>query len=150
MLRGRADLLQRSIKHLVPTVGAISTTPPEVWEIDVHLYDNSIDPLLETAARLRTTLPGSDILVTKVMLGVFGCVPAFDRYFRKGFGVSTFGRTSLRKVADFYRTNAETIDEHRVPTLDFATGADTGRMYTRAKVIDMIFFIEGMRTGEPA
>ena len=31
-----------------------------------------------------------------MMLGVFGCVPAFDTYFRKGSGVSTFSKGSLR------------------------------------------------------
>src|SRR5216117_2204852 len=76
------------------------------------------------------------------MLGVFGCVPAFDAYFRKGFGVSTLGRKSLRKIARFNEDHAEAIETHRVPTLDFASGAETARRYTRAKVIDMIFFVE--------
>ena len=35
------------------------------------------------------------------------------------------------------------IEAHREPTLDFDTGTPTNRRYTRAKVIDMIFFIEG-------
>lgn len=149
MLRGSTDLLKRSIKHLVPTIDTIATTPADVWELDAHAYDeHSIDLLLDTAARLRTGLPdASNILVTKVMLGVFGCVPAFDTFFKKGFAVSTFGRKSLHKVAGFYRENADTIEAHRVPTLDFATGRHSERLYTRTKVIDMIFFIEGMRSG---
>lgn len=77
------------------------------------------------------------------MLGVFGCVPAFDTYFKKGFGVSTFSKGSLRLVGDFYRSNASVIDQLRQPTLDFMTGQPTTRLYTRAKVVDMIFFIEG-------
>lgn len=36
---------------------------------------------------------------------------------------------------------------YRVPTIDFATGEPTDLTYTRAKVIDMIFFIEGMKKG---
>ena len=88
-------------------------------------------------------IEASDILVTKVMLGVFGCVPAFDIYFKKGFGVSGFSRGSLRRVGDFYRANAATIDRLRQPTLDFTTGQPTARLYTRAKVVDMVFFIEG-------
>ena len=85
----------------------------------------------------------SDILVTKVMLGVFGSVPAFDTNFRRGFGAATFGAKALRKIGAFYQENAELLDEYRVPTLDFVTGEPTGRLYTRAKVIDMAFFIEG-------
>lgn len=34
-------------------------------------------------------------LVTKAMLGVFGCVPAFDSYFTTGFGSGMFGERSL-------------------------------------------------------
>jgi hypothetical protein len=37
------------------------------------------------------------------------------------------------------------IDGHRIPTLDFDTGRSTSRLYSRAKVIDMIFFVEGSR-----
>ena len=86
----------------------------------------------------------SDILVTKVMLGVFGNVPAFDTYFKAGAGVSTFGAKALRKVGAFYADNAPVIDSYMVPTLDFITGEEADRTYTRAKVIDMAFFIEGM------
>jgi hypothetical protein len=46
-------------------------------------------------------------------------------------------------VEEFYRANAPIIDQLRPPTLDFATGRPTTRLYTRAKVVDMIFFIEG-------
>lgn len=101
--------------------------------------------MFETNRRIRAALVGeaSDILVTKIMLGVFGCVPAFDTYFKKGFGVSTFGPKALWRVGDFYRANAELIEHGRVRTLEFESGRETERKYTRAKVIDMIFFTAG-------
>lgn len=77
------------------------------------------------------------------MLGVFGCVPAFDTYFKKGFGVSTFSKRSLRRLEEFYRANAPVLARLRQPTLDFRTGRPTTRLYTEAKVVDMVFFIEG-------
>ncbi len=80
---------------------------------------------------------------SKIMLGVFGNVPAFDNYFKRGFGASTFGPKALEEVGRFYAENSETIEKYRIPTLDFSTGTPTERRYTRAKVIDMIFFIEG-------
>lgn len=85
----------------------------------------------------------SDTLATKIMLGMFGNVPAFDSAFKLGFGVSTFGRTALGKIQRFYIENQDVIEKHRVPTLDFVSGEPTDRLYTHAKVIDMIFFIEG-------
>ena len=72
-----------------------------------------------------------------------GCVPAFDAYFKSGFGVSTFGQKALYKVGAYYAANTSEIDTGREFTLDFGTGRPTNRQYTRAKVIDMIFFVEG-------
>ncbi len=146
MLRGSSVLLRRSIKHYSQLVETIASSPGEVWEIDAHHYTgDAIELILATARQVRAALPdgGSDILVTKIMLGVFGCVPAFDTYFKRGFGVWTLGRRSLQKVGNFYKSNADVIDRHLVPTLDFTTGLPTKRHYTRAKLIDMIFFVEG-------
>jgi hypothetical protein len=146
MLRGSSVLLRRSIKHFAPVIEVIAAAEMNIWEIDAHAYtDESIHRLAEMDTQIRSALPegASDILVTKIMLGVFGCVPAFDTYFKKGFGVSTFGRKSLVKVGRFYQDNSEVIEAHRVPTLDFSSGNETTRKYTRAKVIDMIFFVEG-------
>jgi len=151
MLRGSTNLLQRSVKHLVPLVEAIATAPPELWAIDAESYGEQEWTTLRGLAReIRTALPdgSSDILVTKIMLGVFGSVPAFDTYFKKGSGLSVYGKGALQRVERFYRENAELIDRYRVPTLDFDTGAPTSRTYSRAKVIDMIFFIEG--SGSPS
>jgi hypothetical protein len=46
-------------------------------------------------------------------------------------------------VGEFYRANAPTIDQLRTPTIDFATGQPSRRLYTRAKIVDMVFFIKG-------
>ena len=130
MFRGRAELLQRSVKTFVPVVEAIASAPEEIWDIDADRYtEGNITLMLDYAKTLRAPLPdgASDILVTKVMLGTFGCVPAFDRNFKAGFGVSTFGRGSLRKIGQFYRDHADVVERHREPTLDFVTGAPTLR-----------------------
>lgn len=149
MLRGSTDLLQGSSKHLVPLVEAIAEAPAAIWTIDADSYSDDAWAILDEFARdIRTALrpdTATNILVTKIMLGVFGNVPAFDTNFTSGAGISTYTRTQLRRVERFYRENAEVIDRHHVPTLDFESGEYTHRTYTRAKVIDMIFFIEGSR-----
>jgi hypothetical protein len=151
MLRGSTDLLQRSVKHLVPLVEAIAAAPDAIWTIDADSYgEKEWTTLRDFAREIRVALPDatSDILVTKILLGVFGNVPAFDTYFKKGSGLSLYGQGALRRVECFYRDNAGVIDRYRVPTLDFNTGAATSRTYSRAKVIDMIFFTEG--SGSPS
>jgi hypothetical protein len=150
MLRGSSDLLQRSARHLVPVVQAIANMDTGLWEIDAPEYtEANIERLLEQAWILRRANGSmSDTLVTKVMLGVFGSVPAFDTNVSRGFkrvlGVSGFGPEALRRIGAFYRQNSELLDNYRVPTLEFLSGEPTERLYTRAKLIDMAFFVEGM------
>jgi hypothetical protein len=146
MFRGSAELLRRSVRTFVPAIETLVSAPAGLWSLDVNEYDEAaIREILRFRERLRPSLHtgASDILVTKVMLGTMGCVPAFDTYFKIGFGCSTFGSKALRRIAQFYRDHSEVIERHREPTLEFDTGEPTVRRYTRAKVIDMIFFIEG-------
>ncbi len=146
MFRGRAKVASHSVKCFEPVIESIVAAPAQVWEIDAHAYtEDAIDVLLEVRRELQRTLPGgaSPVLVTKTMLGVFGCVPAFDRYFSAGLGVG-FGRGSLDLIGRFYEAHAGLIERYRVSTLDFSTGEATDRIYTRAKVIDMVFFIQGI------
>jgi len=98
---------------------------------------------LSRRVRRAFTIPASDILVTKTMLGVFGCVPAFDRYFRLGFGCQTLCSGALVRIGTFYREDQAATDAHRVFTLDLDSGRNTDRRYSRAKIIDMNFFQEG-------
>jgi hypothetical protein len=154
MYRGSGFLLRKSARLLVPVISAIAQAESQLWDIDVHCYTaESIEFILEFRSKvIKAFQPNSpsDILVTKIMLGVFGNVPAFDTNFKTGSGLSTFGRRSLKQVARFYSDHRETIDKYRVPTLDFKSGGPTHRCYTRAKVIDMIFFIEGAKKARSA
>jgi len=148
MLRGSSTLLQHSSKSLEPLISAVAATPHQLWEIDANSYtDERITALLDQASAFRRLIPGgaSDTLVSKVLLGIYGSVPAFDSYFKRGIGVASFGPKALRSVSRFYSEFADVIEEHREATIDFKTGLPTTRLYTRAKVIDMIFFIEGSR-----
>jgi len=147
MFRGKAALLQHSSRALLPAVEMIANAPPIMWTTDVVDYDeNRIEAILDFKDKLTEKVPGgqSDTLTSKIMLGVFGCVPAFDRYFRTGFHVSGFSRSALREVHDYYNKHKEIIEACRDFTIGF-DGVPTERRYTQAKVIDMIFFIEGAK-----
>lgn len=150
MYRGSADLLQRSARHLVPTVEAIAGMNQLVWDIDADCYTESNIEVLGAARETLGRALGSmsDTLFTKIMLGVFGCVPAFDQYFKRGLERWTYGPASLARVGEIYANNKALIDRYRIPTLEFLTGEPTHRRYTRAKVLDMAFFIKGMRSGQ--
>lgn len=150
MMRGSGDLLQNSVYSLRPVVQAIAREQPSTWDIDVNKQDYRRD-VLALYGRIEaafTPINASNILVTKTMLGVFGCIPAFDRFFRTGFGHWTVNERNIDRIASFYRVNMTAIDGVEIRTLDVNTGLETDRSYPRAKIIDMYYFQKG--GGSPA
>lgn len=156
MYRGSSGLLQKSVKHFVPLIEYISKADERLWLIDVDRYDeNNIQLLLKTYADLKEIVPAHMssshlTLVTKVMLGVFGCVPAFDSYFTKSFrelsngqcGFRSFNENALLTLRDFYNENTGGINEisENTNVLSF-NGNDSQLKYTKAKVLDMFGFM---------
>lgn len=150
MLRGSSFLLEKSVRYyrnLIQNIGAFN---PRIWGIDVEDYGKPVDIalLLECMKMISASLGResvSDTLTTKIMLGVFGNVPAFDGQFKRGFRVGALNEKSLERIFRFYLAHKATIDAYadQLHTFGFLTGRDTEFTYTHAKIIDMIFFIEG-------
>lgn len=148
MMRGSSFLLQKSVRNFSSLVIAISKMNPKLWEIDVDDYnEENISLLLNCKQEIINALgkenKPSDTLVTKIMLGVFANIPAFDKYFRKGLKVYSVNKKSLLKVKEFYLKNKEDLDSFKIHTLDFLTLKETDNIYTKAKLIDMCGFIAG-------
>ena len=156
MFRGRSKLLQKSVKYFEPLINWISKADKTLWEIDVDSYNDSIvkDKLINAAQGIREALKENDnsfnpteTLVTKIMLGVFGNIPALDTYFSNSFGVRTVNKKGLDRIYDFYSQNKEVkkaIDDFKIHTLDFTTGKETKIKYKKAKIIDMVGFVQGI------
>lgn len=81
----------------------------------------------------------SDTLITKVLMGALGCVPAYDRYFITGLKdqkVSTglYNMRSLLKLVNFYEENKEKLEAAR-------DGLKVNGMpYPQMKMLDMGFW----------
>lgn len=159
MMRGSTFLLNSSVSAYKPVIEAIAGFDSAVWEVDAPCYTEKTICLLQACkTKLAEAFDGkrkpTDTLVTKIMLGVFGNVPAFDINFVTGFRSYGFhvGKKSLEEVARFYNDSKSTIDQfhNEICTFDFQTGRRTNTHYTRAKVIDMICFVEGERLQEEA
>ena len=145
MLRGSSGLLWRSSAGLAPVLKQIASEPGSIWDLDAH---SDADELYDLSRRVRAGFKdagvrASDTLVTKTMLGVFGCVPALDHFFQTGFQCGGLTKPTLRRIGQFCLDNQAEIDASRVFTLDFVTEQETKRRYSRAKVIDMVFFQQG-------
>lgn len=160
MFRGSSFLLQKSVKHFQKTIQYIANLDNSFWNIDVPNYDDeNIQKILEFYNEIKNCLikdNNADLtLITKILLGVFGIVPAFDNYFCNAFrgifigqcGFSNVSVKSLTFIKDFYDANQETIDKLSAGTFttDFETEQKTNINYPKAKIIDMYGFILGKR-----
>jgi hypothetical protein len=148
MYRGSSQLLQKSAKGLEKVIEVLAATDSALFKIDVHKYDEeSIQQILDLKDRLQEAFShdATTTLLTKTMLGVFGCIPAFDSYFVRGSGLRTVNEENLLQIKDFYLRNEDLIERNRNSrfTLNFDSGEPTKHQYTRAKMIDMIFFVSG-------
>lgn len=157
MLRN-SFLFQRNPAYLKPLVEWIYAQEHSAWELDVPDYQTKKAEIIrlyqgveENIKPMDRTASISATLVTKTLLGVFGVVPAYDRYFKQTFiaiGKSknlTLGKfeNSLRLVHQFYLDNQTEIDRlsHNLVVRDF-DNQPTQYHYTKAKIIDMYGFQE--------
>ena len=147
-------LLQKSIKFYEPLVEYISKKENDFWEIDVSNYtDTNLKKLINCGKDIKKMLGDkgvTDTLVTKIMLGVFGNVPAFDSYFRLGSNMGTFNEHSLEQIKKFYDKNQKIIfsKAKEIKTFEYHGGEAGNMSYTKAKIIDMIFFIGGYKNAK--
>ena len=163
MLRGSSELLEKSLSFYIPMVRTISTFDKSIWEIDVDKYDDGDiqKALKDTYHEIGKHIPNQAkvTLATKIMLGVFGNVPAFDRYFKLAMRELTnlecsftgFNDKSLLAIYKFYTSNKQTIDtlNAKTKTSVFGYGKSLqGRHITKAKVIDIIGFQYGLKMPE--
>jgi hypothetical protein len=124
-----ADTQRTSLdSHYEPLIKANAAAPAEAWDLDADSYTadtwllvRQLDQKIRAAFRHRkgVTTP----VATKVLLGVFGNVPAFDTYSRAGFHAATFGPKAFGRLGRSYAEHTDTIERHRIPTLDFHTGS---------------------------
>lgn len=159
MLRGSSFLLNHSVKYYEPLVKYIASLDESVWNIDVQTYTNeNIEIILNIYQKIKVLLiknGNSDLtLITKILLGVFGFIPAFDRYFCDTFrsisngkcGYRRCNKNSLKNVHQFYLDNQAVIDKlsEELKVIEFQSGKQSAFNYPKAKIIDMYGFTKGI------
>lgn len=155
MFWGSSFILQKSVKHFEKTIKCIAEVDKSIWDIDVDKYDEeNIQKVLDVYSEIKKCIiekNNSDlILITKILLGVFGFVPAFDKYFCNTFrkisnnkcGFRAINKKSLLYIKSFYEINKTTIDclSKETFTKDFTSEKETNINYPKAKIIDMYGF----------
>jgi len=97
------------------------------------------DPIREKVAGRKHTNPVSPVLITKILMGTLGCVPAYDRFFQDGvatYKVTTaeYSLESVRKLAKFYEAHNDRLEEARRGM------RSAGLVYPQMKLLDMGFW----------
>ena len=156
MYRGSSFLLQKDYKVLSPIVEEV--LKPEYdclfGVACAHLRESEVQdsleklhkyiaehfrPIRDEVAGREVPTPVSPILITKILMGTLGCVPAYDRFFQDGvatYKVTTqeYSLESVRKLAKFYEAHNDRLEEARrgMRTEDL--------IYPQMKLLDMGFW----------
>ena len=159
MYRGSSFLLQKDYKVLSPIVEKVlkpeydclfGLACADVRNRDVRaqlkkLSDDIADdfrPIRNEVAGREVASPVSPVLITKILMGTLGCVPAYDRFFQDGvatYKVTTqeYSLESVRKLARFYEAHNDRLEEAR-------RGMRTDDLiYPQMKLLDMGFWQVG-------
>ena len=166
MYRGSSFLLQKDYKVLVPIVEKIlkpeydclfGVACTDLRESEVHDRLKELgDYIAEHFGLIRDEVAGrevptpvSPVLITKILMGTLGCVPAYDRFFVDGikkYRVTTqeYSRNSLLKLVGFYEEHNDRLEEAR-------RGMRVGDLtYPQMKLLDMGFWQIGFEKDSKA
>ncbi|MFW3341609.1 hypothetical protein [Aliarcobacter butzleri] len=155
MLRGSSFLLQKSVKYyenLIKYIIELKKEDNSIFDIDVDKYDDTnIEKILKVYEGINFVLnnKASCTLRTKIMLGVFGCIPAFDTYFKATFKkicdnkckFNKVDKNALEIIKNFYIKHKKEIDSlsSNTYTKSFDNKA-IQHYYSKSKIIDMYGF----------
>ena len=110
---------------------------------------NYVEEMISLYFGLKKTLnldqASQKTIITKIMLGVYACIPAFDQYVCETLGTSTIGdlsKRNIQSIVSIYKKHKEQIDSLVETTHVFSfNGVQIKKHnYSPAKIIDMIAF----------
>ncbi len=156
MYRGSSFLLQKDYKVHIPVVREILKEKyNSLFGIECYMLKDEENQILlkelylfleEYYDKIRRNIKGdslqnklSDVLITKILMGTLGCVPAYDRYFvagikREKVATGNYNINSIIKLVDFYESNKDILELTR----EQMVVGDI--LYPQMKLIDMGFW----------
>ena len=159
MYRGSCFILQKDYKVHTPIVEEIlkpeydcllglactDVRNNDIWAQLKKLSDyisDYFDPIRKEVRGRAVASSVSPVLITKMLMGTLGCVPAYDRFFEEGakyLGLEkkSYNEDSLRELADIYEAHNDRLEEAR-------RGFEVdGLIYPQMKLLDMGFWQVG-------
>lgn len=164
MYRGSSFLLQRDYKVHKPVIKILLEDKyNSLWGIEINQYKNieNQEKLKDLVSRIKEvyneirlsvkeSIPKnelSDTLVTKVLMGTLGCVPAYDRYFISGVrnekaASGNFNIRSILELVEFYNKYYDDFEQARKQMIV------CGMEYPQMKILDSCFWQVGFDLDE--
>lgn len=160
MYRGSSFLLQKDYKIHIPVVKELLKEEYDPLagidcvelkrEKNQRLLENINAFLDEYYSNIRDEVKNikvrnqlSSTLITKILMGTLGCVPAYDRYFISGIkkqkvASGNYNMKSIVQLVDFYESNIVELENIRK---DMKVN---GMAYPQMKILDMAFWQIGL------
>lgn len=152
MYRGSSFLTQMNYKVHIEAVNIIKKYA-NLFALDYdHYFENAerLDALIKELQdyyfEIRKSVPEknnissgiSDTLISKILIGTLGCIPAYDRYFidaviKKQVTTGVLNRNSISKLFIFYKENEAEFEKARKGMIIHGTKLQ----YPQMKLIDM-------------
>ena len=156
MYRGSSFLLQKDYKIHIPVVKELLSEKYDTLvgiecsdlrkESNQKLLQDINSFLEQYYDKIRREVKEQDLknklsftLITKILMGTLGCVPAYDRYFIAGIknkkvATGNYNIKSIMQLVDFYEKNADQLEYAREKM------EIEGLLYPQMKMIDMGFW----------
>ena len=165
MYRGSSFLLQRDYKIHIPAVEIILQSDYDLLmgincnslEENFNILDKLNDDLVGYYEKIRQKVYGntkvkekvSSTLITKILMGTLGCIPAYDRFFISGIkrakiSTGNYNEASLSKLIEFYKENNEKLEQIRNNSQIKSNSLNI--KYPQMKILDMIFWNLGYKS----
>lgn len=157
MYRGSSFLLQKDYRIHIPVVKELLKSKYDIlFAVECEQFANEevIERLDEIGQYLssyygivrasvkKTDIKSdiSEILITKILLGTLGCVPAYDRFFNSGIkktkvAVGQYNKKSIQQLARFYIENKDELENVRK-----SMRVEEDILYPQMKLLDMGFW----------
>ncbi len=158
MYRGSSGLLWKDYTIHLKAVEIIKNQPelkvtpsnlyPEISSIfscsnELKQYYSS---LVYFNNKKHKNISATDTLLTKILLGVYGVIPAFDRYFLLGtkseLNISSFSKKNIEKLYEYAREPAHKKD---IVSCQSFIKKNSGIWYPPMKILDMYFWQIGFK-----
>jgi hypothetical protein len=155
MYRGSTFLLQHAYTIHLGVVDCLASSHfAPLWERefgcqadDVKLVPVILEAVEAISKAYSQFGQPTETLVTKVLLGTFGCLPACDQYFiagfrRAGLGYSYLNTRFIKKLLAFSREHLTELRSEQATIKDHS-----GAHYPLMKIVDMYFWQLGYEAG---